>query len=282
MDNGEVIAIDIPYGVYAGYQSYYREAFVSAMESSLGTTANSVYITNFQSNSAGGTLIYFDTILMGTDYDVADNALAVKALFNTQHQDCAATAPVACPAHSQLIGAFVANGLPVTGVYYNDQLTSTSNAGYVPAPVNASRVGTWKNMDGNEVIAIDIIYGFYATNQQYFKEAFTLALEKALNVPHHSVYVNDFQQTPAGTTNIYFDIIVPDETSSASVPQMFENVQKLFTNCHPLTNDTAGCPAQSTPCYAQPCTSPLVDALLEFGLPLTNAYYNTQLPPAGH
>jgi hypothetical protein len=72
------------------------------------------------------TLIYFDTILEGTDYDVASSAAAIQALFNLTHPICAATTPVGCPALSALTSAMVSNGLPAAGVYYNDQLVASN------------------------------------------------------------------------------------------------------------------------------------------------------------
>jgi len=38
------------------------------------------------------------------------------------------------------------------------------------------------------VIAIDIVYSTYATNQQYYKMAFTAGVAAALNVAQDAVY----------------------------------------------------------------------------------------------
>jgi hypothetical protein len=49
-------------------------------------------------------------------------------------------------------------------------------------------VGTWQFSDSNEVIALDIVYATYATNQQYYKEAFTAGIASALGVAQDAVY----------------------------------------------------------------------------------------------
>jgi len=72
------------------------------------------------------TLLYFDTIMEGTDYDVAAAAAAVQALFVLDDASCAATTPVGCPAAPALINALVSNGLPAAGAFYNDQLVASA------------------------------------------------------------------------------------------------------------------------------------------------------------
>jgi len=273
VDNGEVIAIDIPYSVYAASQAYYREAFIAGITAVSGRSLISIYITNFQASSSGTTLIYFDTILAGTDYDVAAAAAAVQALFVLGDASCAATTPVGCPALPALTNAMVSNGLPAAGVYYNDQLTVSTFAANGAAPIVASAVGTWQFSDSNEVIAIDIVYSTYATNQQYYKMAFTAGVAAALNVAQDAVYVNDFQASAAGTTLIYFDVELP-ATSSSAIPAMFSQVAALFTPCNGAGTSPVGCGAGAT--------SLLVSKLQLFGLPITDAFYNQHNAAAGH
>jgi len=270
VDNGEVIAIDIAYGTYAANQLYYREAFISGFAAVQGTQVYSVYITNYQASSVGTTLIYFDTILAGTDYDVAAAAAAVQGLFNLADASCASTAPVGCPAHAALTNAFIANGLPVAGVFYNDQLTASLFSYNGADPIDPLKVGTWQFPDSNEVIAIDIVYSTYATNQQYYKEAFTAGIADALNVGVNSVYVNDFQQSADGNTLLYFDIALP-ATSSSAIPIMFSQVQALFTPCNGAGVSPVGCNAGTS--------SVLVTKLRKYGLPITDVYYNQQYAP---
>ena len=221
-----------------------------------------VYITNFQASSVGTTLIYFDTVLYGSDYDTVAANAAVRALFN-------GTA-IGSPALPALVAAFVDNGLPVTGAYYNDQLTPSTYVEPDTTPlIDAKKVGTWLYADTGEVIALDIPYGKYASGQQYYKEAFTAALADVLGLVYETVWVNDFQQSAAGTTLIYFDVSLPATTSSAIITT-FSSIQSLFTDCHPATGDRVGCPAGNT--------SALVLRLKQYfgdDLP-TNAYYNQQ------
>jgi len=267
-----VIALDIPYSVYAANQAYYREAFIAGFAAATGHPLTSIYITNFQASSVGTTLIYFDTILMGTDYDVAAAAALVVSLFDTGAAACAATAPVGCPAHSALTSAIVGKGLPAAGVFYNDQTSASTFVGNGAGPIDPFQVGTWQFTDSNEVMAIDIAYSNYATNQQYYKEAFTAGVAAALNVGQDAVYVNDFQQSSLGNTLIYFDIALP-ATSSSAIPTMFSNVASLFTPCNGAGAPPVGCPAGAG--------SVLVTKLQKYGLPITQAFYNQDTAPSG-
>jgi len=274
VDIGEVIALDIPFSIYASHQQYYRAAFVKAFANATGRQVSSVYVTNFQTSSAGTTLIYFDTILFGTDYDTVAANAAVHALFN-------GTA-VGSPALPVLVNAFIANGLPVGGAYYNDQLASTPSAYTATGtpPIAADKVGTWQHADTGEVIALDISYGVYATKEQFYKEAFAAAMSSTLGLEPDSVWVTDFEQSAARSVLVYYEILL-SPTSSTAVTNTFAEVVNLFTDCHPSTGDRVGCPAQPTACTSLPCTSTLVTKLKQFGLPVTNAYYSQQNAPAG-
>ena len=264
MDSGEVIALDIPYAEYASNQQYYREAFVKAFANIEGLQIYTVYITNFQVSSVGTTLIYFDTILYGVDYDVVAANAAVGALFVNRTEGS--------PAIPALVNAFHANGLPAANAFYNNQLTpSTYVNSRITPPINASQAGTWLHSDTGEVIALDIQYTNYATRQQYYKEAFTAALADVLGLGYESVWVTDFQKSAAGTVLLYFDVEL-SATSSTAIGTTFGVIQSLFTDCHPLTGNRLGCPAVAT--------SPLVPKLKQYfgdGI-LTNAYYNEQFP----
>jgi hypothetical protein len=234
-----------------------------------------VYVTNFQQSSVGTTLIYFDTIIVGSDYDVAAASAAVQALFDTSSAICASTTPIACPARSQLTAAFALYGLPAAAAYYNDQFAASAFVAPSGA-INSTQVGTWQFADANEVIAINIVYSVYATQQQYYKEAFTAAVAQSLGVSGEAVFVNDFQQSSAGTTKIYFDIELDATSSSVAVPAMLGSVQALFEACQGAGIAPIGCSAGAT--------SPLVVALREFGLPITDAFYNDEYPSgaSGH
>jgi hypothetical protein len=241
---------------------FYREAFVKAFANIEGYEVYTVYVTNFQNSTVGTTLMYFDHVLYGTDYDKVNEEAAVQALFN-------GTDP-GSPALPPLVNAFVANGLPVAGAYYNDQYTPSAYVSPVPTAINASQVGTWTHADSGEVMALDINYDLYASKQQYYKQAFTAALADTLGMGYEAVWVNDFQQSAAGTTLIYFDVSLSATTSEA-ISATFLGIESLFTDCHPATGDRVGCPAGAN--------STLVQAMLQYGLPLTNVYYNQQPAP---
>jgi len=199
----------------------------------------------------------------------------VQGLFNLTHPDCASTTPVGCPALANLTNGMVVNGLPSSGVYYNDQLVSSTFSPGGANPLVASEVGTWQFADSNEVLALDIAYASYATNQQYYKEAFTAGVAAALGVALNAVYVNDFQASAAGGVLIYFDVELP-ATSSSAILAMFSQVSSLFTACNGAGVSPVGCPAGAS--------SVLVTKLQHFGLPVGEAYYNQQpaaASPAG-
>jgi hypothetical protein len=269
VDINDVIALDLPYGTYAQNQAFYRIGFVNALTHLLGDDYCTVYVTNFQTSSSGGTLLFFDVILQGFDTDVVAAHTRLANLFTSTE--------LGSPATPALVDALAANGVPAAGAYYLDQLASTPSA-YVdpaPAPFEGAKVGTWQHSDSGEVVAVDVPYEAYAINEQFYKEAFTAGMAAALNLPSLSVWVNDFQQSAAGNVLIYFDVAL-SATSSTAISNTFAEVMGLFTDCHPSTGDRIGCPAQPAPCTALPCTSGLVSRLKEFGLPITNAYYNQQ------
>jgi len=262
-----VIALDIAYSVYAANQAYYREAFTAALAAVTGRPLSSIYVTNFQRSSVGTTIVYFDTILQGTDYDVVSAAAAVQALFCPPAGTAVVVGTPACP---PLLAALAAAGLPAAGAYYNDmQVASNFNAALAEVPISAGKVGTWRFADSNEVVVLDLPYSSYAANQQYFKEAFTAGMAQALGVVEVAVFVNDFQQSPLGNVLLYFDVALP-ATSSSAIPVMFAQVAGLFQACNGAGASPVGCPAGA----------PLISALQQFGLPITQAYYNQENAPA--
>jgi hypothetical protein len=121
--------------------------------------------------------------------------------------------------------------------------------------------------DSNEVIAVDIPFNIWAINTFFLKSAFAIGFTNALNITIESIFLNDFQQSGAGTTLVYFDIALPATTSSA-IPAMFSQVASLFTPCNGAGVSPVGCPADTT----------LVNSLRNAGLPINNAYYNQQNP----
>lgn len=177
IDNGEVIAIDIEYAAYALREQFYNQAFADGITEVLGEKVYDIFVSIFVPSSANTTLVYFDTVLAGTDYDVPLHVQAVKALFDTNNSGCASTAPVGCPAYARLTAACVAHGLPATALYYQDQFPPT--AVHTPGnnvPVNSSKVGTWKVVDNNEVMAIGIPFDQFAVRFQFYRGVSTRRL----------------------------------------------------------------------------------------------------------
>jgi DNA-binding beta-propeller fold protein YncE len=133
------------------------------------------------------------------------------------------------------------------------------------APLNGSHayaVGAWNRADVGEVIVLDIPFNVFAVRQQFYSQGFCAALASCLNVSVPSVYVNNFQQSAAGTTSVYFTTLMygTDSSSSAVVTHEFASVQSLFLS------PTTGAAARPQ----------LIAALQSFGVPATAAYYNFQ------
>lgn len=128
-------------------------------------------------------------------------------------------------------------------------------------------VGEWNFVDTNEVIAVDIEFGAYAAHQAMYREAFASAFANVSD--GLTPYVVDFQNSSAGTTLVYFDIILPDY----EIKTEFLQIKNLFDVSAPSCAATApvGCPANE----------PFARALRARGLPLAypGAYYNDQLVP---
>jgi hypothetical protein len=79
-----------------------------------------------------------------------------------------------------------------------------------------------------------------------------------------------FQTSSTGTTLVFVNIALPQpKTSSSDVTASFASVEALFSDCQGTGNKVG--------CAADPAKG-LVVALQQFGLPISNAYYNDQLP----
>ena len=264
-DAGEVVALDLPYALYAANQMMYREAFVKAFAAVEGRQTAAVTVTSFQPSARGTVLLHFDTLLDGGDYLAVPHFFAsVQALFNCSGDGTVVRGSPACPL---LLAALNAAGLPCARAYYNDQLVASVYVSPPPGavPLNASRVGTWRHGDGGEVVALGILYATFAAHQQSYKAAFIAGMAAALNVSTESVWVEDFQPSAAGTVLLYFDVL-DSATSSSAITATFVNITTLFPACRGSGGSLVGCPAGPF----------LVGKLQQFGLPLTAAYYNQQ------
>jgi len=246
-------------------QSFFKEAFVAALGGALAEPLYAVYVTNFQQSSSHGTLVYFDIVLEGNDYVVSLEFTRVQSLFCDPAGGAVRVGSPACPA---LVRALVANGLPVAGAFYNDQLTASAYTGGSMPPITIGSVGTYQWIDSGEVIAIDIPYAAYADRQTFYQEAVIAGLASALGVSVDTVWVTNFEQSSAGTTLVFVDVVL-GQTSSSAVTASFASIENLFESCNGVGNLPLGCAASPA--------SGLVSAFKSFGLPVTNAYYNQQI-----
>jgi len=305
-DNGEAIALDIPKDIYAGNQSFYQAAFTAGLAQMMGIGSDTIYVYDFETSSSGGTIVYFNVVLYGSDSSSSavngQNLRNIMALFCdpvTGMNDATVTGTPACPA---LMAAFKAHGLPVAGAYYTDQNpvgrpepTAWTEGKDLRLGPNASLIGTWNRADNEEAIAIDITLNgapgspAYAPNQESYQEAFTAAMAIALGVSVDAVRVSIFQQSTVGSTIIFFNVIMygTSSSSSAVVTATVMKVSSLFAATGPDPTVQTGAAALPT-CGSCPsanasvagvclCPKGLVDLFKQFGLPLENAYYGDQL-----
>jgi hypothetical protein len=258
LDSGEAIAVDIPKGAFAISEGWYSQAFVQAVTELLGRDVYDVSVTSFQPSSVGTTVLFFNIVLFGFDYNpIADTFNAVQALFNCSGVPVVPGAP-ACP---QLVALMQLYGLPVTAAFYNDQLVATGST----APLQASNsfaVGTFTKADNGEAIALDVPYNVFAVGEAFYSAAFMAATAQALNISAVDIAVLAFSASSSGTTVIFFGTVMygTDSSSSAVISNRYVAIQGLFTS------SAIGAPA--TPAYAA--------ALQEFGITAA-AFYNDQL-----
>jgi len=119
-DSNEVVALNIPFTNFLPNQAFYSAAFVAAMASLLAVPVETVHVSLIQASSAGTTRIYFSRLLDGTPSTSSDVVLTayseLAALFGP--------APVAgSPALPAVVAAMQDFGLPLTAIYFQDQLS---------------------------------------------------------------------------------------------------------------------------------------------------------------
>jgi hypothetical protein len=145
--------------------------------------------------------------------------------------------------------------------------TQAAAAGF--AGSGAFAFGRWTGLDSGEAIALDVPYDEYARNQASYSAAFAAAVADCLNVTADTVEVSAFQSSSVGTVVVFFAVILQaaTSTSSAVVSQNFVSIKSLF-EASAVTPLSVGSPA----------LPPLIHALNAFGLTVSGAYYNDQLP----
>ena len=115
------MALDIDFGTFAVYESYYSAAFTAATSAALGINPEDMWVSTFSASSIGTTVVFFDMVVYGTDSSssavIPARYMAVQGLF--QGGD------IGSPATDAYIAALQQFGIPLTGAYYNDQLTPT-------------------------------------------------------------------------------------------------------------------------------------------------------------
>ena len=91
-------------------------------------------VNDFQVSNTGGTLIYFDRVLYGSDYDVAAAFTLVQALFE-------APCGIGSAATQATLDGFRRYGLPVTAAYYNQDISGIAAIYPSPPPAGPPPAG---------------------------------------------------------------------------------------------------------------------------------------------
>jgi hypothetical protein len=123
-EGGEVLALDIPFGDFTSRQKYYTAAFVTALASLLGAPAAALHVHLIQQSSVGTTRLYFSRLLP----DGGPGSVSSEVISAASIQLHALFAPgpgspaVGAAALPHVVDAMRATGLPVRGVYQQDQL----------------------------------------------------------------------------------------------------------------------------------------------------------------
>lgn len=131
-DVGEIIAIDIPFTEYAFHQSFYSASFAEVTASLLGLPNRAVYVNDFEPSSSGTTRIYFGVLV--TDNLELDSSSANIPLTFFKIQTLFQNNMTGAPALSTVTAAYQSAGLPLTAVFYSDQLPPPPSPSPPPSP----------------------------------------------------------------------------------------------------------------------------------------------------
>ena len=117
LDQGEAIALDIPFSSFAANQAFYSSAFVGAVATCLNVSYDTILITAFQASAVDTVIIYFNVIWDGTSSSSSEvvtvSNFAVKSLFTS--------GTLGASAGTQLLNAFRMFGLPSAAAFYRVQ-----------------------------------------------------------------------------------------------------------------------------------------------------------------
>jgi hypothetical protein len=254
----------------------------------LGYPTESIAIRNFMESNVSTTKVYFNVLIISSDYLPVNAAVEnIKSLFNLSSPLCASDGSNAnCPALPMYVNELLERGVPSTAAYYVDQLVPSAFS-FSHVNFNRSRTDltTWK-IDIGEAVAITTPYTEFLTQTDFYIAAFVAGMSGAFNeipdrlhVTPASIQVTDFVPGFNGSTIVYFDILFfedsssSDTSSSAQITHMSEKFRNLFRPC---SNGAvvAGCPALTS---GNP-TFGLVAHLQNYGLPVSNAYYQFIVP----
>lgn len=251
------MALDIPFLLFTAHADAYVDSFTGALARTLGVQVATLAVTEYQASSVGTTLIYFDTILTGTD----DSSSAVTLAFSAQVRSLfqPGSTSVGVPALPALLSELLATGLPMSNAFLQDQLVPTSGV----TSAGGAGMASWSKSDSNEVLALDIPFASFLPSQAFYSAAFIAALSSLLSVPAETIHVNLFQASTAGTTLIFFSRLLDGapSTSSDVVLSAFAEITAFFG---------------PTPAVGAPALPAVVEAMQAFGLPLSALYYQDQ------
>jgi len=285
IDVGEVIALDIPFDVFAAHATAYTEAFTLAWAQLLGIDMYDIYFEKFIPSSSGTVNMYFDVSMppMGTDTSsavIVDSHQHIASFFASSDPSAdPLNPPPNTTATAAAVSVMQSFGLPITAAYYIDQRASSYDlAAFTPvADPGPGELNPWNMVDAGIVVALDIPFSQFGMHSRQYSEAFLAAVSESLMLNISAaprVVVRNFQPSSVGTTAVYFDVLLsgnPDTSSSAVLVADNLRVQDMFTHL-PGQNPVMGAPLTSGAAGVR-----LLEALKRYGLPLTMAYFIDQL-----
>jgi len=262
------VTLDIPYATFSASITPFSVAFGKALGPLLGVAPADVVVVRAEKNGTmpNGTVLFFSLVS-----PTAQSAASAAALFTN------GAAPT-------LLAALKAQGLPVAAVTYGNAL---------PAP--PPPLGTFSVLSQGSTIAFNVPFSTWQSNAYAYNGALSAALAKVLDIPVNVIWVYQVAASANGLGSVVtFDIAAAEQASDSSAgaiyaPHFTVAFAGLFTHTCTVDDVAAG----MGPCAMKQAGQSVVNgfatlsgdgaspallaALLEQGLPVTNAFY-AELP----
>jgi len=244
-------------------QEEYGRSFVLAMAELLACDAAAITIHDTQASSVGTTVIFFD--FMDSSPDSSSSAVLLAANARVASLFDGAPHTPGTPAYATVVATLRNAGLPVTAIFYGDQMVLTNNTAEVITNVPGDFTIT------GLTVALNIDYSSFATSALSYLDAFVAALAEALNTTQDVLQVTGYLPASAGGsgTLVAFSLLAPTTTSSEALSSsavVLSGNSKFMTLFESADLGAAAKPS-------------LLMLLQRYGLPVTQAYLD-DLPAA--